>query len=159
MSPPRVKDTDLGLAREERNVRRLARGGGVVVEVGIFNGEIATYGAVNEFGSSDGRVPARSFLRSAFDDNEQAYAAQLAEGAARIQACTSDVNAELTRMGLRAQGDVKRRVVELSAPPNAPATIVKKGSSNPLIDTGALLSAVVFEVTTGSGSGSDKGGE
>lgn len=122
---------------------------GAGIGVGVFDGEIAGYGAVNELGSET--IPARPFLRSAFDANAQAYAEQMAAGLRRVLAGTSSLQAELTRIGIRASSDAKRRLTELRDPPNALTTIAKKGSSNPLIDTGALRNAITFEVLSDRG--------
>lgn len=152
MSIKGIKDIDLGF---DAIVARTRTVGDKVVEVGVFAPELATIGAYNELGTRT--APARPFLRNAFDANEQRYAQAMAEGAARILAGTSTEAAELTRLGLVASGDVKRSITELAAPPNAPATIKAKGSSNPLIDTGALRNAVAFEVVAGGGA--SEGGE
>ena len=50
------------------------------------------------------------------------------------------------QLGLLVQAAIQRRVVELRTPPNAPATIKAKKSSNPLIDTGLLLTSVTWRL-------------
>jgi len=49
-------------------------------------------------------------------------------------------------MGLKAVAVMKTEITELSEPPNAPATIAKKKSANPLIDTGLMRQTVTFAI-------------
>ncbi len=41
-------------------------------------------------------------------------------------------------LGEKAKSDVQKKITLISSPPNEPSTRKQKGSSNPLIDTGAL---------------------
>ena len=45
-----------------------------------------------------------------------------------------------------ARGDIVESITQLDTPPNTPKTIARKGSSNPLIDTGFLRANVTFKV-------------
>ena len=45
-------------------------------------------------------------------------------------------------VGAMVQGAMQKEIVRLRTPPNAPATVEMKGSSNPLIDTGKMLRSV-----------------
>lgn len=47
-------------------------------------------------------------------------------------------------LGVVAAGDVQEAILTLASPPNAPETIAKKGSSNPLIDTGQLRQSITW---------------
>lgn len=125
--------------------------GGEVAEDGDIT--LAGYAAVNEFGSSDGRVPERSFLRSTVDENADKYAVllekavgraadRIVEGGNAGEAMTT----ELGKVGLRAERDVKRKIRDLKDPPNAASTIARKGSSNPLIDTGRMRQSISHRV-------------
>jgi hypothetical protein len=55
----------------------------------------------------------------------------------------------LEAVGAVAVGKVKVYMTELKTPPNAASTIRKKGSSNPLIDSGAMRQSVTHKVATG----------
>jgi len=48
--------------------------------------------------------------------------------------------------GMTAQEAIREAIIELDTPPNAPATIEAKGSSNPLIDTGRMKDSVTWVV-------------
>ena len=49
-------------------------------------------------------------------------------------------------LGLKAAVDVQEKVLDVKQPPNAPRTIARKGSANPLIDTGHLRQSITHEV-------------
>ena len=55
----------------------------------------------------------------------------------------------LNRLGIVAAGAVQKYMTDLKTPPNAPSTIKQKGSSNPLIDTGALRQSVTYSIAGG----------
>ena len=49
-------------------------------------------------------------------------------------------------IGAKAAAIMKRTIRDFDDPPNAPATIKKKKSSNPLVDTGLLMQSVTWEL-------------
>ena len=55
----------------------------------------------------------------------------------------------LEAVGAVAVGKVKVYMTDLKTPPNAASTIRKKGSSNPLIDSGAMRQSVTHKVSIG----------
>lgn len=123
------------------------------VRVGIFGDAgsegditIAEVANINEFGTRNGHVPERSFVRSTYSEKigEWSNFARRLTG----QVATGTITAEeaYSKMGARMARDIKRKVTTLSSPPNAPATIEKKGSANPLIDTGHMREAITWRV-------------
>ncbi len=58
----------------------------------------------------------------------------------------------LEKVGVVAVGKVQKYMTDLKSPPNAPSTIKKKGSSNPLIDSGAMRQSVTFNVSASKNS-------
>jgi hypothetical protein len=52
----------------------------------------------------------------------------------------------LQRLGIEAQGDVQMSIVSGGWAPNSPVTVKMKGSSRPLIDTGAMRQSVTYVV-------------
>lgn len=102
--------------------------------------------SVNEFGSSDGRIPERSFLRSTVDEKAQEYSALLAKLVGQAVDGKITPTQALDRLGLTVERDVKRKIVDLKEPPNAERTIEQKKSSNPLIDTGQLRQSITYEI-------------
>jgi len=55
-------------------------------------------------------------------------------------------HAALDAIGGYAATHIQQFMVDLKHPPNAPITIARKGSSNPLIDTGQLMNSVTWQV-------------
>lgn len=53
----------------------------------------------------------------------------------------------MEQIGAFAAGATQTYMTDLKEPPNSPYTIEQKGSSNPLIDTGALRASVTYKVT------------
>jgi hypothetical protein len=155
MAAPRVVDRDLGYRRIIRNLKQLGRLNAPAVFVGVRSGAgesadgtpLVLIAAVNEFGSSDGHVPERSFLRSTVDENRAAYMKLLERAAGRaVDKGRSAMRRELELVGAKVASDVQRKIVALKDPPNAPSTIAAKGSSSPLVDTGRLRQSIDFEV-------------
>ncbi len=106
---------------------------------------MAKLGTIHEFGSSDGRIPARSFLRSFLNSRRSDIKRAITMGARNVVNGKPVLN-ELNKLALWAQGTVQEQIVDVDDPPNKPATIKRKGSANPLIDTGAMRQAVVGQV-------------
>lgn len=104
---------------------------------------LADVAAINEMGLG---VPERSFIRSTLDAGRRKYSA-LMEGvgdAAVAGKITVERGAKL--VALVVEGDVKEAISDGVPPPNAESTIVAKGSSTPLINTGQLRGAITAEV-------------
>ena len=97
----------------------------------------------NEFGTD--RIPARSFIGAFVEENENQIEADL-ERCAEEYTRGRDGKQMLTRLGLRYVGLIQQRIASGIAPPNSPATIARKGSSTPLIDTGQLRSSIRSKV-------------
>lgn len=104
---------------------------------------VAEIAAVNEFGSQDGRIPERSFLRTTMAENKQVYIDAIAKIAKSAVQGKRDARDGMGLLGTKAQNDVKAKIVAIKTPGNAPSTIAaKKGVDNPLIDTGQMLNSV-----------------
>lgn len=99
-----------------------------------------TIGAVNQFGTET--IPARPWL----DKGVQAGAEKITETAIRMLRRGDDPRRVMEALGNVAVGEVQKYVTELDTPPNAPSTIRQKGSSNPLINTGAIRQSITYEV-------------
>ena len=117
---------------------------------------LAARAAYNEFGTRGGAsgggwggpVPARPFLGSTVDDGRDKWGR--AADVAISEALTGRRTFEdgLGILGTMAQQDVQQTIVTLSSPPNSATTVDLKGSSNPLIDTGAMRQAIRYKVVT-----------
>lgn len=103
----------------------------------------------NEFGTSDERVPERSFIRAWFDEQEPDLRAKLTILMRQVVAGKLTREQALDQMGLYCVGAIQKRMAEGVGPANAPSTVKAKGSSTPLVDTGQLRSSISFEVREG----------
>lgn len=144
-----VQDRDLGYRRVIASLADLS-GAGVLVGIPEREGAeltpegatVAEYATYNEYGTANGHVPERSFLRSTVDEKRRQYVGAFAKAIGRVLDGRSAVRHELGLIGARAAGDVRHKIRTLREPPNAASTIRQKGSANPLIDTGTLRQAI-----------------
>lgn len=106
----------------------------------------------NEFGTDT--IPERSFMRASFDNNTMKYIDQFARGARAIYDGKAGVKQILDMLGMQAASDMRNLIRSGSGvpPPNAPATIARKGSSHTLVDTGQMINSVSNETVMGSGT-------
>lgn len=101
----------------------------------------AEIGAIQEFGTE--RIPARPWLVPGVNSGNEEYLKIISTAAENDE----PLSVALERVGVVAASKVQIYMTELKSPANAPSTIKKKKSSNPLIDTGALRSSVTYKVT------------
>jgi hypothetical protein len=154
-----VVDRDQGYADLLKEMLELSRGPHILVGIreaaGAVRGEgegatVAEYATYNEFGTKN--TPERSFLRSTVNERRDKYAGLLAR-AAGVAVDGGAFLQELEKIGAIASSDVQNKIRDLSTPPNVPSTIQRKGSSNPLIDTGRMRQSIDWEVRAeGAGS-------
>ena len=141
-----IKDLARRLEQEQRVLVGVPEGAGTY-EDGLT---IATVAAVNNFGSADGRIPARPFLAPAVEKGAPQYRRLAEVMLPRVLSGQMEMRMLLEQMGQLAEGHVKQEITDLDSPPNAPSTIAKKGSSNPLIDTGALRQSIRYVIEDSS---------
>ncbi len=105
---------------------------------------MAAIGAIHEFGS--GKIPERSFLRVPLRKGQD----ELKKVFVRLM--PKVVSGELTMMqalesvGAKAASIPQEAIAAGIAPANSPVTIARKGSSRPLIDTGAMRQAITYVI-------------
>lgn len=92
------------------------------------------------------KIPERSFLRSTIDNKEKDFYKFAEKQIDKWLQSNSNPEPMLNALGLQFRGYVQKYIRDLSSPPNAPLTKAVKGSGNPLIDTGALLSSIEHEI-------------
>lgn len=92
------------------------------------------------------RIPARPFLRTAFEDNEKKYSRYILNGLDRIAYKGDTAMGLLNRLGTIAVADIRKSMIKWSKPANAPLTIERKGANNPLIDSGEMLKKVTYKI-------------
>ena len=100
----------------------------------------------NEFGTSSGHIPERSFLRATAMKNNKEYVAFEAKVVKGVLRGTHDLRQGLNQVGAKARGDVQKAIFEFKNPANAQATIQRKGFDAPLRDTSLLAQTISWEV-------------
>ena len=144
-----VKVQRRGGKKLQRLLREAGKGGVSGVKVGFFSTAryqdgtpVAAVAAWNEFGTKT--IPERPFFRRALAEAERGVSNILAKG---IETKKMVVGEQLAgRVGAHVQGKIRDSITALKEPPNAPETVRRKGSSNPLLDTGTLRNSVDWEV-------------
>ncbi len=135
----------------EKEIKKLDK---AFTATGFHGGEInpegdliSDYAYRNEFGAGyveDTRIrmPERSFMRAWFDQNKQKIKDLMEDLFHRVVAGQLTAETAMKLLGEFAEGGIKEFLTDLKNPPNAPITIKKKKSSNPLIDQGSMRSAI-----------------
>jgi len=103
--------------------------------------------AIHEFGAPRAGIPERAPIRGAFDAYEKRWQALVGNLVKAVVAEKMAPERALGLLGERAVADMRAHVRAGLEPPLKPATIARKGSSVPLIDTGRLLQSIAHEVT------------
>lgn len=174
-----VTNVDKGWDRL-RAVAQELKNGGAYAKVGILEnapapeddaGEalpftMASLGAIHEFGSRDGTIPERSFIRAGIDANRdelQSVAKKVARG---IYEGRFDVEQGLGILGLKGTQAIRNYVTkgDQVPPPNAPSTLRRKVAKGKwrgrkpvdaaklvrtLIDTGRMIGSLTWAVVVG----------
>ncbi|MEV9639478.1 hypothetical protein ABZ756_02120 [Mammaliicoccus sciuri] len=141
------------------------------IDVGIVGGdsEIAMIAAVHEFGceiqvtdkmrgwfGANGyplkkettviRIPERSFLRSGYDENIDKIAEQVERQLPDVLENEVNLKIFMEGVGMQFAELIQKKLRDVKAPALSDMTIERKGSSNPLIDSGRLFGAIQHEV-------------
>src|SRR5262245_26667576 len=98
--------------------------------------DVLLVAATNNFGSVDGHVPRRAFMEDGAVKSHQATAPLIPALICRVNAGTLSKPQALRILGPVAVAQHQAAITEMDSPPNAPSTIERKQSDNPLIDTG-----------------------
>lgn len=110
---------------------------------------LAVIGAVQEFGSADGHIPERSFLRVPLRSNQELFAKIWKNQIPLVIDGTITMMQLFDQLGARAVGVSQQAISAGINPPNAPSTIRQKGSSTTLVDTGRMRQAVTYVIREG----------
>jgi phage gpG-like protein len=152
-----IKDTDLGFRQIQS---RIEKSGDLSVSVGVLSNEsvegsfgMVDLANVHEFGATAGNgvvIPERPAFRLTFDEGKDRLKAS------RLLRFDQYIMGQITlRKALFFLGDEYKNMVRATIQDggklkaNAPATIKKKGSDLPLVDTGRLLQSITTEIRKG----------
>lgn len=111
--------------------------------------EIAAY---NELGTE--HIPSRPFIRNSVDSHMDEISSNIGEWCKRIARGEIEGHEMMMNIGMLQKGLIQEEITNGTFAPNAPATIKKKGSDKPLIDTGIMRESVDYQIVP-KGSRSD----
>ena len=156
--------------KELQNIIKKVRGiGAHYVKVGVIDGKSdnrddklspSLIAASNEFGTK--KIPERSFMRSTMGEQKNAYNKILKLIANDVLYNKKSLSQLLGKLGLRVERDIKKKITDITEPPNAPSTIRAKQNKRmksankkwetpkPLIDTGQMRASIIHVVEKGS---------
>ncbi len=153
-STTKITDIDHGFLRIRRELKKMNE---VYVKVGILsdagtypenqgNQNLADVAIANEYGTET--IPPRPFMRQSFDKNQSEIVDF--EEKQKSQIFLGEISTEkaLDTLGVFFKGKIQEEFVEGKFAKNAPVTIARKGSSQPLIDTGRLRQSIDHQVET-----------
>ena len=99
----------------------------------------------NNFGTS--KIPSRPFMKMATKQIQAVSSPIIQAVIAKINAGKTDGKKELEILAIQAQGIIQTTITDGGFAPNAPSTIAaKKGSEQPLIDSGDMRKAVTYVI-------------
>lgn len=153
-----VKDKGFAAA-----IARITASAKMAVTIGVHGdaGEedgtpLAVIASANEYGTEDGHIPERSFIRSTVDEEMPNLKTIRNRVLVKVVAGQLTPRQAISLIGAYLQGKIQEKIASGVPPPNAPATIAAKGSSTTLIDTGRMRQAITYEVHE---DGFDRSGE
>ena len=140
---------------------------GRTVEIGALQGDNRWLAGIHEYGcdipvtpkmraflASQGlplkastthiHIPERSFLRAGHDENADRVMKQTERAIGLVLDGKMSVDDMLDLCGQQFATAIKKYMRDLRSPENHPFTVERKGSSNPLIDTGGLLESITW---------------
>ena len=91
-------------------------------------------------------IPERSFFRSGMRDKGSDAAKKYTKLIAEVIKGTISAEQFLNGLGLEVTTVIKEYARDLSSPKNSGFTVERKGSSNPLVDTGNMIGAINYKV-------------
>jgi hypothetical protein len=105
---------------------------------------VAMVAAIQDFGAPSVGIPPRPFFRNMVKNKSKEWPAAVA---GLLQSTNNDLDKTLRLTGEAIKGQLQQSIIDTNAPPLKPATIKRKGSSKPLVDTGHMLNSIDYEVT------------
>ena len=125
--------------------RQMIKAGAKSVDVGVF-GELAIVAAAHEFGTAT--IPERSWLRATFEEQRDEIQKELGKILGLISNGKLDPSAGLQAAGELIASRARAKITQGDhlEPPLQSATVARKGSSRPLVDTGQLVQSIAAKV-------------
>lgn len=143
-----TKDIDLGYKRAVSTLEFFAHVG---IEAGVFE-DAGTYADgtpylvvanAHEYGVPSLGIPERSFIRRAFDANEERYVRLLDQYTSEAMAGFMSPEQVVEALGKAMKRDIQLAIDAINRPALQPETVARKGSSKPLKDSLQLRNEAV----------------
>ena len=91
-------------------------------------------------------IPERAFLRNGYDENKDDVLNRVDALLDDVIGGTMSTDQFFEVIGLLMKSRIQDYARDLDSPPNHPYTVERKGSSNPLVDTGDMIGAITYKV-------------
>ncbi len=149
--PSRVTIKHRGGRKLDRLLRTAMKGSVKQVSAGFFSSDhyddekktpVAAVAAWNEFGTET--IPERPFFRTALEEAKPKVVALLKDEIDPRRMTVGPLLAD--KIGERVADEIRGSIDRWREPPNAPATIARKGRDDPLVDTGQMRDAATWRV-------------
>jgi hypothetical protein len=103
-----------------------------------------------EYGVPSQNIPARPFASTGIEDAKERITAQLSKGSkALMDGDLHKADQALNAAGLIAVNSIKNKITDGDFEPLKPATVKRKGSDKPLIDSSQMRNAITYLVVGG----------
>lgn len=99
--------------------------------------------AIQEFGAPARKIPPRPYFRNMIADKSPGWGDAIA---AVLEVNGYDAIRTMEQVGAGIKGQLQQSIVDTNAPALSPATVARKGSAKPLVDTGQMLNSVDYKV-------------
>jgi hypothetical protein len=146
-----IKDQDRGWTKLLRSVRGLKADPTDGLEIGWIAPELAQRAAWNELGTDT--IPERPFVRPTIDGKQQRYLEMMEQGLERVALEGGSRSTALVPAANAIRSDLINAIITLRTPENAPSTVDKKGTDNPLVDTGEMQRGIQIRDAKGGRNG------
>lgn len=137
---------------------------GLVAQVGFPSGKnypdgtsVAYVATIQEFGAPEVNIPPRPFMRPTVAAQKDEWSSIIAKSIPAVVAGKRTAEDVLELVGIKASADIQETISKVTSPPLKPATIQRKGSAKPLIDTGLMVASVRNAVNKAGADFTEKG--
>lgn len=136
----------------------------MVAQIGFPSGynyengtSVASVAAIHEFGAPGANIPARPFIGPTVKRQKKEWSKIISHFIPKVVEGKMTAFDVLDLVGRVAAGEIQTTISTIYSPPLSPATIKRKGSSKPLIDTGLMLATVQNAVNKAGSEFTNKG--
>lgn len=140
-----VKDID-NSQRILADLKELMETSASIGVIGKDDSDLLLIANVHEFGAPKAGIPERSYIRAGYDKNVDKYIKKAEGYLQEVLDGKIEARSLYTKLGQTMAQDIQKHIKGSIPPPLKPATVKRKGSSLPLVDTGRLLGSIGYEV-------------